>query len=222
MDLSKLNMVSPSTAVTSNYDLSGRETSLVLYFNDDEDVIIVGQVDANYIYWASLTKTCELEKNEAIFNHVANEPFVLVSSWRNIGLLSHDELKRYYRAELRRTGERDMAWRTPFGHYYGRKQMAQNGGYFAKDVAGFVSVLHRRCEFREAGGAYEAMLDFWLVELAKAEADAHLYPRVEPLVEMMKQESYLVLSRRAPIREKYLLLCEKAGEVYNRYMSAVR
>ena len=125
MNPSSLNMVSPNTAVAPNYDLNGRETSLVLYFNEDEDVIIIGAVDVNYVYWVSLTKTHELEKNEAIFNHIVNQPYALVASWHNIGLLSGDELRRYYRAELRRTNERGMAWRTPFGHYYGQKQAAQ-------------------------------------------------------------------------------------------------
>ena len=70
---------------------------------------------------------------------------------------------------MRRTNEGDIAWITPFGHRYSKSQIEKNGSFFAKDVAGFLDVLHSRCQFREANGAYEAILDFWLKELSKNE-----------------------------------------------------
>ena len=62
MDITILNLVNQNTQVIPNYDLSGRETSISIYFNNDNDVIIVGEVDPNYIYWASTTKIYEKEK----------------------------------------------------------------------------------------------------------------------------------------------------------------
>ena len=185
-------MVNNSSKVMPNYELNKYGTSLILYFNNNDDLIIVGEVDRNYICWVSLTKTYEKDKNEAIFNHLANEPFVFVSQSRLIGLLDYSELKRYYRANLRRTNENGMVWRTPFGHFYGKDQIKNNGRYFANSVSNFLDVLYRRCQFREADGAYEEMLDFWFEELSKGESDVLYYQVLEPLVEMIKCEGTLL------------------------------
>jgi len=221
MDITSLNLVNQQTQVTPNYDLSGSETSIILYFNNEDDLVILGQADNNYIFWASRSKTYEKDKNEAIFNYTANEPFGVVSQRYMVGI-NYGDLKRYYRADLKRSKENGMAWKTPFGHYYGLKQVNDNGRYFAQDVESFVRKLHRRCNYREANGAYEAMLDFWLGEISRIEDDALRYPSIELLVEMIKEESYLILSLNEPIREKYLLLLKKSDDMYNRYMSIVR
>ena len=223
MDITELNWVNKGTEVKPNYDISEKEPSITLYFDNDNDVIIVGTVDPNYICWASRTKTNEKEINEAIFNHIANEKFTLVSQPYYIGLLDYDDLKLCYRTDLiRLTEDKDMAWKTPFGHYYGKSQIQYNGRFFAGDVVVFLKILHRRCNFREADGAYESMLDFWLSELSIGETDALYYPSLEPLFDMIKSEGYLILSQRAAIREKYLILCKKMSNIYGRYMDIAR
>ena len=222
MDISALNMVNHNTKVTPNYDLSGRETSIDLCFNNDGDIFIIGVVDNNYIHWASLTKTYEKEKNEAIFNHIANDPFTIVSTIYNSGVPAYYSMKDYYRAKMLRPAEIDRAWTTPFGHGYGTSQIENNGRYFADDVEVFLNKLHRRCYFREAGGAYEAMLDFWLAKVLEGESDYSHYRRIEPLAHMIEQESYLRVSESERIREKYILLCDKLSAAYNRYMDVER
>jgi hypothetical protein len=52
--------------------------------------------------------------------------------------------------------------------------------------------------------------------------NALYYTQVEDLINMLRQEQYLVLSDQEQIREKYLLIAEKADKLYNQYKSAVR
>ena len=220
-ELHKMNMVNQNTKVIPNYELNKERTSIILYFNNDKDLYIIGEVDNNYIHWASLTKTYENEKNEAIFNYIANEPFTIVSQTYLTGIPARYDLKDYYRAELRRIPE-NGAWSTPFGVHFSKEQIQNNGRFFADYVADFLNELHQMCYFREAGGRYEAMLDFWLSVLTKGESDYMYYQRIGSLPEMIKQEGYLRVSECEPIRNKYILICEKLGDMYNRYMNVVR
>ena len=222
MNISELNLVNQKTKITPIHDLSGYETSITLYFSVHSDLIIIGEIDGYHICWVSSTKTYEKEKNEAIFNYIANEPISVVSNAQNIGLLTPDELKRYYRTELKRSARKGMKWETPFGHYYSEKSVQYHGHTFAGNVETFPNLLQKRCHFREMNGSYEVILDLWLAELSNKESDPLYYRTVEPLIEIMKNESYLVLSKNDAIREKYLLLCDKARNLYNRYMDATR
>lgn len=225
MDICSYNLINSKTKVTPGYDIKGRETSICLYFSKNKDVLIIGRVDNNYIYWASFSKTYDKEQNEAIFNHIANDPFDLVS---NEGLVlksvnfDYDDLRSWYNTELVRTSDCNMAWNTPFGHYYGKDQIRFNGKYFANDVAGFLDVLVERCRFREANGSYEAVLDYSLNELMKKDKDVFYYTKVKYLIEMLTKEDYLVLSNSKHIRRKYILFCESADKLYNLYQSAIR
>ncbi|WP_312502590.1 hypothetical protein [Lacrimispora sp.] len=59
-------------------------------------------------------------------------------------------------------------------------------------------------------------------ELSGDYGNALYYTQVEDLINMLRQEQYLVLSDQEQIREKYLLIAEKADKLYNQYQSAVR
>ncbi|WP_313153204.1 hypothetical protein [Lacrimispora sp.] len=227
MDVKKLNLVNESSKVTPKYDLSGAQSLIRLFFNKNGRLLIIGQADHNYIYWASLTGKDEREKNEAIFNYIADEffRFEMVSSERLVfhaASVPYDELKTWYQTDLVRPLVQNMAWKTPFGHYYGKDQVELNGRYFARDVSQYFDVLLKRCRFREANGAYEVVLDYCLGELSGDYGNALYYTQVEDLINMLRQEQYLVLSDQEQIREKYLLIAEKADKLYNQYQSAVR
>jgi hypothetical protein len=220
------NLINSKTKVTPSYDLKGRETSICLSFSKNKEVLIIGKVDNNYIYWASFSKIYDKEKNEAIFNHIANNPYDLVSNEYTVlksVSFAYDDLKLWYNTELvRTTSDYNMAWKTPFGHYYGKDQVQFNGKYFSNDVAGFLDILLERCRFREANGSYEEVLDYSLNELMKNDKDVLYYTKVKSLIEMLIKEDYLVMSDHEHIRRKYILFRETADKLYNRYQSAIR
>jgi len=221
MDISLLNMVNQNPKVIPNYELNRERTSVDIYLNSNKDLFIIGVVDNNYIHWASLTKTNEREKNEAIFNYIANEPFTFVSSPNLKGVPTYYNLKEYYRATLKRSSDKG-SWDTPFGVRFGKSEAKYHGNFFAGHVATFLHELQNYCYYREMGGACEIMLDSWIAMLEKGKSDWDCYRRIEPLPKMIEKESYLRVSESETIRKKYLLLCEKLSAAYCRYMDVAR
>ena len=58
-NIEELNLITTNTEVKPNYSLENKETSIEVFFNDAGQVLIVGVVDNNYIYWASLTDSSD-------------------------------------------------------------------------------------------------------------------------------------------------------------------
>ena len=221
-EIEQYNMVKISNAANPRYDISSVETYITLYFNNFGDVIIIGNVDNNYIYWLSVTKTEDMELNEQIFNHVANDCVINVAHEYKVlkqANIKYDELKDYYSVRLTRVHTHNMAWKTPFGHYYGKDNVEKNGYFFARDIKGFVDSVHVRCELREAGGRYEAVLEEY--ETMLSAADTYDY-RVRTLDELLKAESYLTISLNENVRKSYKKCCEMCSNLYNAYMTAAR
>ena len=220
--IEQYNLVNQKNFVTPNYDISHRETYITLYFNNAGDVIIVGNVDNNYIYWLSVTKTEDTELNEKIFNHVANDGITMVSQMYKaleVGNLRYSDLKAYYTVRLSRAHTHGMAWKTPFGHYYGENQTERNGGFFARDVKHFVKDVHQRCELRECGGRYEAVLEGYLEYLKSEEGYSS---KARTLHDLLATEDYLCISPCEKVRQLYMECCKICSELYNQYMTAAR
>jgi len=221
-EIEQYNMVNDSNAAIPKYNIGNKETYITLYFNNSSDVIIVGNVDNNYIYWLSVTNTEDVELNEQIFNHVANDCVINVAhEYKALkqANIKYDELKDYYSVRLTRVHTHNMAWQTPFGHYYGKDNIEKNGYFFARDIKGFVNSVHVRCELREAGGKYEAVLEEY--EAVLSAADTYDY-RVRTLDELLKAESYLNISLNENVRKSYKKCCEMCSKLYNAYMTAAR
>lgn len=222
----ELNLVCEKSAVRPNYDLSGRAPYIKFYFTLAGELILVGEVDNNYIHWLSVTKIDDAGANERIFNHLAGcaWPYPYVSheylALRQKGL-EYEVLKQAYAARLTPGKEGGTAWETPFGHYYGRDQAENNGRYFAQDVRLFARALQKKCEVRQAGGAYKTILRAYIQ--AVSAIDFMSYPNeIEPLAGLLAGESYLALSPDKEVRELYYRCREACGQKYNAYMSAVR
>lgn len=118
---------------------------------------------------------------------------------------------------VERDGE--LLWSTPFGCGYGPGIPPAS---FARDVAGFPAVLKERCRFREANGRYAPVLRYCLEVLRGGGGSDLYYTQVEDMVEMLRRESYLLLSDHEEIRGLYLEIQETVSTLYNRYQSAVR
>lgn len=218
------NLVNHRTMVKPNYDLSNRETSIRIYIDRKGNLITLGIVDNNYIHWASLTKTEDKKLNEIIFNHIANDEYSIVSQ-EYLALqtkgIKYEDLRQWYGATLTRDSRYNMAWETPFGHYYGADQIDNNGKYFADDVSQYLVILQERCKFRECDGEYIDILNYYRNILLQNDDDLY-YQQIKPLAEMLQKEDYLKVSTNTEIRELYLQCMNIISSLYNCYMSAVK
>ncbi len=217
-ELQQYNAVSKKNFVFPQYDLTKKETGMTLYFNSEGEVIIVGTVD-NYIFWLSVTKTEDMALNEEIFNRIDSGKLVRVSYLHKVLAeknMTFGDLEKYYMVRLKRSHEQNMAWETPFGHYYGKDQAERNGSFFARDVKGFVNEVNKWCEVRECGGMYADILKSYADTLNKAtEYDT----TVQTLQNLLKAEDYLCISEREEVRRLYVECCARCSELYNRYMT---
>jgi len=224
-DINRLNLVNQKTEEMPNYDLKKRETSIKIYLNLTGNLIILGVVDNNYIHWASITKTNEIEVNESIFNYISNVKYDIVSSeYKALESVNirYEELKKWYCSSLTRADENNMAWRTPFGHYYGVDQVKNNGLYFAKDVNCFLASLQKLCHYRESNGNYIIVLRGYYDILSGDKGDYAYYELVKPLIGILEQENYLRVSENDEIRKLYVECMNQCSRLYNQYMTVVR
>jgi len=211
------NMVTRSNSIIPTYDLSKRETFITLYFNMEDDLIIVGNmVDSDYIFWMSFSKTTDKKKNEEIFNHIVNDEPERVSCLYRV--LEHNEipyemLDDFYRVHLRRICAEEKLWKTPFGHDYTEGDKKQSGSIFANDVSGFLKEVFKLCEIRECGGAYEEILTSYESFLQKQECYTF---EVEKMEELLKMEEYLCVSPRKKVRDSYKRCRKQCLDLHNR------
>lgn len=218
------NLVCAECAVRPNYDLSSRETYIKLYFTLNRDVIIIGEIDNNYIYWMSITKVDDLEINERIFNHIANEDYRYVTheykALKQKGL-DCSILRGSYGVRITKEKDERFFWKTPFGHYYGKDQIENNGKFFAEDVSKFIPKLLKKCEIREAGGIYKNVLKQYCTQISAFDCMSY-NSEIKPFSDVLENEGYLILSQDREIRELYGECLRLCNQKYNEYMSAVR
>lgn len=223
-DIESCNLVCKETAVKPNYDLSKRETYIKLYYTYSREVIIVGTVDNNYIHWLSVTKLDDLEINEQIFNHIANDSYQYVSNESTAlkkNKMDYSVLSRSYLAKFNRANDKDVAWKTPFRGDYRKDQIKHNGRFFAGSLSPYFSYLQKQCRFREAGGAYKQVLQYYLSSIEKI--DFMRYDAdIKPVSDILDSESYLLISTNADVRNLYFECRQLCYTKYNMYMSAVR
>ena len=96
-NIEELNLITINTEVKPNYSLENKETSIEVFFNDAGQVLIVGVVDNNYIYWASLTDSSDKEMNANIFDYISRGSVRKVSNLYQVIVaagLSYEEIRR--------------------------------------------------------------------------------------------------------------------------------
>ena len=218
-EIGNYNLVTESNQVMPNYDLDSKEVSIVLFLSPEETVCIIGKVDNNYICWGSITNLHDVEKNTRIFNYIANTHFTVYSQESlAIGHERYDEIRNWYKCEIKRSIRKGMTWRTPFGHYYGEtNDINDHGQFFSRDILRFYKELLVKCSFRIQDG-YTNILRNYLGLLTK-ETD---YNKMKLLISILEHESYLRLSPDQTVRELYLKCMKQSTTLYNRYMDRTR
>lgn len=227
MEAQQWNLVNESIEVKPNYKLEGRVNSISTYLNIKNELLIIGRIDNNYICWLSKTKADDREKNEQIFNYLASGSFEIVSqteeALKSIGI-SYEEWRHFYKERYDRGDEKEpeKVWKLSSGGYYRECDIQQHGQLFAFDMERMLTWQQEKCRAREADGEYLKALEKYLKKLEKGENDAYYYDKEYQLIQLLEQESYLLLSKDKRVRTIYFQIQEKIHSLYCTYMSAVK
>lgn len=219
------NYVNQRNRQNVSYTINQDHRQIDLYFTRDRRVIIVGTADNNYIFWLSVSACEDEEATGEAFDQITHQKWdthtALYLVLEEAGF-DYEDLEWMYHDRIVQSNQPGMAWSTPFGHCYGADD-ADNGKFFAHDIAGFPDILETKCRIRAADGLYFPVLKEYLRILE--DGDDPLYymsPDVRAIHEILKQEQYLILAEDIKVREYYHAAAKKEAELYNRYMTAVR
>lgn len=219
------NYVNQRNRQNVSYTINPDHRQIDLYFTRDRRVLIVGTADNNYIFWLSVSACEDEAATGEAFDQITRQEWdthtALYLALKEAGF-DYEDLTWMYHDRIVQSKQPGMAWSTPFGHCYGTDD-ADNGKFFAHDIAGFPDILETKCRIRAADGLYFPVLKEYLRILE--DGDDPLYymsPDVRAIHEILKQEQYLILAEDIKVREYYHAAAKKEAELYNRYMTAVR
>lgn len=219
------NYVNQKNRQNVSYTINPDHRQIDLYFTRDRRVLIVGTADNNYIFWLSVSACEDEAATGEAFDQITRQEWdthtALYLALKEAGF-DYEDLAWMYHDRIVQSKQPGMAWSTPFGHCYGTDD-ADNGKFFAHDIAGFPDILETKCRIRAADGLYFPVLKEYLRILE--DGDDPLYymsPDVRAIHEILKQEQYLILAEDIKVREYYHAAAKKEAELYNRYMTAVR
>lgn len=219
------NYVNQKNWQNVSYTINPDHRQIELYITRDRKVIVVGTADNNYIFWLSVSACEDEAATGEAFNQITRQEWdthtALYLALKEAGF-DYEDLAWMYHDRIVQSKQPGMAWSTPFGHCYGTDD-ADNGKFFAHDIAGFPDILETKCRIRAADGLYFPVLKEYLRILE--DGDDPLYymsPDVRAIHEILKQEQYLILAEDIKVREYYHAAAKKEAELYNRYMTAVR
>ena len=219
------NYVNQKNWQNVSYTINPDHRQIELYITRDRKVIVVGTADNNYIFWLSVSACEDEAATGEAFNQITRRKWdthtALYLALEEAGF-DYEDLAWMYHDRIVQSKQPGMAWSTPFGHCYGTDD-ADNGKFFAHDIAGFPDILETKCRIRAADGLYFPVLKEYLRILE--DGDDPLYymsPDVRAIHEILKQEQYLILAEDIKVREYYHAAAKKEAELYNRYMTAVR
>ena len=219
------NYVNQRNRQNVSYTINPDHRQIDLYFTRDRRVLIVGTADNNYIFWLSVSACEDEAATGEAFDQITRQEWdthtALYLALKEAGF-DYEDLAWMYHDRIVQSKQPGMAWSTPFGHCYGTDD-ADNGKFFAYDIAGFPDILETKCRIRAADGLYFPVLKEYLRILE--DGDDPLYymsPDVRAIHEILKQEQYLILAEDIKVREYYHAAAKKEAELYNRYMTAVR
>lgn len=219
------NYVNQKNWQNVSYTINPDHRQIELYITRDRKVIVVGTADNNYIFWLSVSACEDEAATGEAFNQITRQEWdthtALYLALEEAGF-DYEDLAWMYHDRIVQSKQPGMAWSTPFGHCYGTDD-ADNGKFFAHDIAGFPDILETKCRIRAADGLYFPVLKEYLRILE--DGDDPLYymsPDVRAIHEILKQEQYLILAEDIKVREYYHAAAKKEAELYNRYMTAVR
>lgn len=199
MDIQELNCLTPELYEIPKYVPNPEHRFIKVYYAEKEqEVIIVGVADNNFIYWLSVTKMDDVETNEKILDYITTtEPTIFGSESHVIDKTkyNYEKLRRMYWAEIKYAGN-------IMYHYKEMKEL---------------------CRIREANGKYLEIMRYYanLLQTRTGSLSADC-DRNRGVYQLLKNERYLLLSENGNVRKMYRQLEKMWSKMYNAYMTEAR
>ena len=198
MQLESLNCLTPDVAVTPKYTPNPKFRCIKVYYVDNDDVIIVGEADPNFIYWLSVTKMDDTETNRQIVAYLKQTEPVLFSHDSTVT----DEKTRYTYEQLK--------------------------SFYTVQINDADEIVSMYCVAKQRSSSTSdqrliAKMKKQLAILNKCDPDPITdYSRKKALIQQIRSQSALRLSDNPKVRDLYEKLDKRCACIYNTYMSAAR
>lgn len=218
-EILKYNLVNENNSQTSRHNFDKEELKIEILFNFKKELIIIGRFSRISICWLSKTSVDDKEINNKIFDYLlyGDRPKFISTEERVLG----DSIGSIWYREKNNILKSDDIIITPFGHNYGCKDRNRHGMWFASDVKIFFDRMVERCKYRSCNGKYIDILKAYY-SIMNGDKSPYYYEKVTELIEIIKSERYLVLSKDEKLRKVYIDCLEMTINLYNRYMTQVR
>ena len=200
MNIDAYNCLTPDEAAVPKYTPNPKFRCIKVYYADENDVIIVGEADPNFIYWLSVTKMDDIQTNRMIVGYLLRmEP----------ELFGHDsvviEKKTKYTYEQLRS-------------------------FYMVQISSADEILTRYQEAKRNSSSSQEAEQKRLAEMKKqlqilsrrGPDPVEDYERKKQLILKIRSQSKLRLSDNAKIRNLYERLDKLCSDIYNEYMTAAR
>lgn len=216
-----LNEIRRYGLVTPGYpqDLSAKRVIDFAYLPGDR-VLLLGSMDGQYPYWASVTDIDDVDTNTAIADAVLFEGFSsFTSTYPKLGSLMDNRYRR-------RFSVMGGDIKTPFEYGFSSEpgQIKYWGRHMAVGIQRHYHEIKELCKLRELDGSYLALLRSYLsmLETRSSDDDVRNYEDKRMLIKLLTAEDYLYVSDDKLIRSTYVKARHEIGSLYNLYMSIVR
>lgn len=223
LEIEKYNLVDKSNYKKPNYKIDGKEIYFDVYVSPEKEVCILGSLDNNYIYWASITILDDRNLIVAIIDYLLKcKPVMVSSAYVALGS-RYEEVMKWHTFRISKQPYSNGEYR-----YYSQATLVylgDNGKCLPEYVSGEINSFYYtellKCNYRLMDNYYLKILEGYKKLLIERK-DYEYYNEMKPLISLLKSESYLKLCPNEEIRNLYLDCMMECSILYNRYMSSVR
>lgn len=222
------NLIKDINIVKPNYHPRPEQRSMKGVFISDKEILLFGMADNNYLFWISKTDISDIEKNAEIIDYILYGEYEnLASSGEEIKVLNRYSKNRnelyFFNLYLSFDSRGNKIWTSDVyvNIEYGYEK--RGGRTMANVIANMPQKLVKLSQNREANGTYKIVLKDYLKMMDITLSDPwEDYIRIKDVLDILRQERYLLFSDDYEIREMYCRICDIGDEKYNKYMSYVR
>ncbi|WP_147300772.1 hypothetical protein [Sporosarcina sp. BI001-red] len=216
--MNELNLIQHNNEVMSNYDVKQHEISFVLYLSPEEQVCIIGKLDNNYICWCSITPISDHETNASIFEYVTHQKDKIISNVHKALGSNYSEVNSWHKLHInkRRFKGEDLYYSPVSSSFF------KESKFFASQIQRFYKQEKMKCDVRLIDDFYLVILEKYKVLLNKRDQDPSYYIEMQPIIQIIEDESYLKLCTTSRIRKLYVECVNSCTNIYNTYMTSVR
>lgn len=162
----------------------------------------------------------ELNKNMIDYN-INRIPSLVSQAYQVIGNYENWHLSSYHNFDLKKRlyMENQYMYYDPVdGSFLSQGHV---GKHIAQNIKEFYELEQAKSMLRVNYSSYQDILVSYQ-DILKADSDPLYYIKMRPLISIILAEQYMKLCPREELRKAYMQCYDQVGELYNRYMSAIR